>query len=172
MVTAAIAKAVDVIPGLHLRTTPEGESLGLDEVEVRLYLIFHVTYHIIFCNRSASLQTTTSRCGETTLTGLASGLWLERRPKCQRWLTPIPTEIPSHSQPRNSRFIARAKRTHHSSWLRKRPWTRLYLKSQLGPSKNPPGREREVGRKGNNIPLVGNWMRSFTPVFKFSRMLC
>lgn len=33
-VTAIIAKAVDLIPGLHLKTTPEGESLGLDEVEV------------------------------------------------------------------------------------------------------------------------------------------
>ncbi|KAG6371600.1 ammonium transporter [Boletus reticuloceps] len=32
--TAAIAKAIDLIPGLHLRTTPEGESLGLDEVEI------------------------------------------------------------------------------------------------------------------------------------------
>ena len=34
VVTAIIAKAIDVIPGLHLKTTPEGESLGLDEVEV------------------------------------------------------------------------------------------------------------------------------------------
>jgi len=34
VVTAIIAKAVDLIPGLHLKTTPEGESLGLDEVEV------------------------------------------------------------------------------------------------------------------------------------------
>jgi len=34
VVTAIIAKVVDTIPGLHLRTTPEGESLGLDEVEI------------------------------------------------------------------------------------------------------------------------------------------
>ncbi|KAN0100945.1 Ammonium transporter AmtB-like domain containing protein [Tylopilus felleus] len=34
VVTAAIAKVVDMIPGLHLKTTPEGESLGLDEVEI------------------------------------------------------------------------------------------------------------------------------------------
>ncbi|KAG9314695.1 ammonium transporter [Chiua virens] len=32
--TAIIAKAIDIIPGLHLKTTPEGESLGLDEVEI------------------------------------------------------------------------------------------------------------------------------------------
>lgn len=40
--TAALAKAVDMIPGLHLKTTPEGESLGLDEVEVRPCSLFHV----------------------------------------------------------------------------------------------------------------------------------
>ncbi|KAF8442128.1 ammonium transporter [Boletus edulis BED1] len=34
VVTAAIAKAIDFIPGLHLKTTPEGEGLGLDEVEI------------------------------------------------------------------------------------------------------------------------------------------
>ncbi|KAI6136961.1 ammonium transporter [Pisolithus sp. B1] len=32
--TAIIAKAIDMIPGLHLKTTPEGESAGLDEVEI------------------------------------------------------------------------------------------------------------------------------------------
>lgn len=37
VVTALIAKAVDLVPGLHLKTTPEGESLGLDEVEVRVF---------------------------------------------------------------------------------------------------------------------------------------
>ena len=40
--TAAIAKAVDLIPGLHLKTTPEGESLGLDEVEVSSWSLFPV----------------------------------------------------------------------------------------------------------------------------------
>ena len=34
VVTALIAKCINAIPGLHLRTTPEGEKLGLDEVEV------------------------------------------------------------------------------------------------------------------------------------------
>lgn len=34
VVTAIIAKAVDSIPGLHLRNTAEAEKLGMDEVEV------------------------------------------------------------------------------------------------------------------------------------------
>jgi len=36
VVTAAIAKGIDMIPGLHLRGTPESEKLGMDEIEVRL----------------------------------------------------------------------------------------------------------------------------------------
>ena len=36
--TAMIAKAIDTIPGMSLRCTPEGEMLGMDEVEVsRIY---------------------------------------------------------------------------------------------------------------------------------------
>lgn len=34
VVTALIAKAVDMIPGLQLRSTAEGERLGMDEVEI------------------------------------------------------------------------------------------------------------------------------------------
>jgi len=34
VVTAVIAKAVDSIPGLHLRSTAEAEKLGMDEVEI------------------------------------------------------------------------------------------------------------------------------------------
>jgi Amt family ammonium transporter len=34
VVTAIITKSIDMIPGLHLRTTEEGESLGMDDVEV------------------------------------------------------------------------------------------------------------------------------------------
>ncbi|KAG8220137.1 ammonium transporter [Butyriboletus roseoflavus] len=34
VVTTTIAKAIDMIPGLHLKTNPEGENLGLDEVEI------------------------------------------------------------------------------------------------------------------------------------------
>lgn len=43
VVTALIVKCVDCIPGLHLRTTAEGEKLGLDEVEVSL-IIFLMLY--------------------------------------------------------------------------------------------------------------------------------
>lgn len=35
VMTAFVAKVIDMIPGLHLRSTPEGEMLGMDEVEVR-----------------------------------------------------------------------------------------------------------------------------------------
>lgn len=34
VVTALIAKGINIVPGLHLRTTAEGEKLGLDEVEI------------------------------------------------------------------------------------------------------------------------------------------
>jgi Amt family ammonium transporter len=34
IMTAIIAKGVDLIPGLHLRSSPEAEKLGTDEVEV------------------------------------------------------------------------------------------------------------------------------------------
>ncbi|PFH54744.1 hypothetical protein AMATHDRAFT_286 [Amanita thiersii Skay4041] len=34
VLTAIIAKLVDLIPGLHLRNTPEAERLGMDEVEI------------------------------------------------------------------------------------------------------------------------------------------
>lgn len=37
-VTAALAKIIDMIPGLKLRSTPEDECLGMDEVEVRSFL--------------------------------------------------------------------------------------------------------------------------------------
>lgn len=33
VMTALVAKTVDLIPGLQLRSTPEGEMLGMDEVE-------------------------------------------------------------------------------------------------------------------------------------------
>jgi ammonium transporter, Amt family len=36
VVTAVIAKSIDLIPGLNLRSTPEAESLGMDESEVSL----------------------------------------------------------------------------------------------------------------------------------------
>lgn len=34
VVSALLAKAIDIIPGLHLRSSEEGEALGMDEVEV------------------------------------------------------------------------------------------------------------------------------------------
>jgi len=43
VMTALVAKAVDLIPGLKLRSSPEGEMLGMDEVEVRSRLLFTCT---------------------------------------------------------------------------------------------------------------------------------
>lgn len=37
VVTALLAKAMDTIPGLQLRSTAEGERLGMDEVEVNIF---------------------------------------------------------------------------------------------------------------------------------------
>ncbi|KAF9569850.1 ammonium transporter [Agrocybe pediades] len=34
VMTAVVAKIIDIIPGLGLRSTPEGEMLGMDEVEI------------------------------------------------------------------------------------------------------------------------------------------
>jgi Amt family ammonium transporter len=39
--TAFIAKCVDLIPGLRLRSTPEAEKLGMDEIEVCALIIYH-----------------------------------------------------------------------------------------------------------------------------------
>jgi Amt family ammonium transporter len=40
VVTALIAKTIDMIPGLHLRSSEEGESLGMDEMEVCRFIGF------------------------------------------------------------------------------------------------------------------------------------
>ncbi|KAI6032079.1 ammonium transporter [Pisolithus microcarpus] len=52
-VTAIIAKAIDMIPGLQLRTTPEGESVGLDEVEIGEYANDYVEVRRHFYDLSA-----------------------------------------------------------------------------------------------------------------------
>lgn len=41
VVTAVIAKAIDLIPGLALRATPEMESIGMDDAQVRLRFPHH-----------------------------------------------------------------------------------------------------------------------------------
>lgn len=35
VMTAVIAKGIDLVPGLQLRNTPEAEKVGMDEVEVK-----------------------------------------------------------------------------------------------------------------------------------------
>lgn len=46
VVTALIAKTIDMIPGLQLRISEEGESLGVDEMEVSSLMDFdgHINY--------------------------------------------------------------------------------------------------------------------------------
>lgn len=39
VMTALIAKGIDMIPGLKLRTSPEGEILGIDETDVSTLLL-------------------------------------------------------------------------------------------------------------------------------------
>ena len=48
VMTALVAKTVDLIPGLKLRSSPEGEMLGMDEVEVCSVLPFSCTLTRIF----------------------------------------------------------------------------------------------------------------------------
>lgn len=48
VMTALAAKAVDLIPGLKLRSTPEGEAVGMDEVEVRVTFAFYDIIEILY----------------------------------------------------------------------------------------------------------------------------
>lgn len=48
VMTALVAKTVDLIPGLKLRSSPEGEMLGMDEVEVSSVFPFTRTSTQIF----------------------------------------------------------------------------------------------------------------------------
>ena len=61
VVTAFVAKVIDMIPGLQLRSTPEGEMLGMDEVEVR-FPVALTLYEAHLCNRSESSRQITSSC--------------------------------------------------------------------------------------------------------------
>lgn len=38
VVTALLAKTLDMIPFFHLRASPEDEALGMDDTQVRVYL--------------------------------------------------------------------------------------------------------------------------------------
>lgn len=78
VVTALIAKGVDFIPGLKLRSTPEAEHLGMDEVEVcdklssdhrptcSTFDMTAVNFPFYFC-RSANSRATTSKSEGTSL---------------------------------------------------------------------------------------------------------
>lgn len=79
VVTALLAKCVDLIPGLHLRSTLEAEKLGMGEVEVRRLEIMLRCVVVTSC-RSGNSQATTSRSEETLLpdfwhTTLSPSMW-------------------------------------------------------------------------------------------------
>ena len=73
IVTAIIAKAIDLIPGLALRATPEMELIGMDDAQVRLRFSHDSralrTILTRAHGRSASSRRTTSKCAGTTPTG-------------------------------------------------------------------------------------------------------
>lgn len=64
VMTAIVAKAIDSIPGLKLRTSPEGEILGMDETEVCHFSIISSSPILLILSipppRSESLQQTIS----------------------------------------------------------------------------------------------------------------
>lgn len=47
VMTALLAKAIDMVPGLHLRGTPEEERVGMDEIEVSLRLLSSIVALLI-----------------------------------------------------------------------------------------------------------------------------
>jgi len=69
VITALLAKGVDLIPGLHLRSTPEAEELGMDEIEVRRLIVSSDSVAVVMtCCRLGNSQATISRCEETSQT--------------------------------------------------------------------------------------------------------
>ena len=46
VVTALLAKAVDMIPGMHLRASEEAEHRGMDDDQVSLFLPFPLPYFL------------------------------------------------------------------------------------------------------------------------------
>lgn len=71
VMTALIAKAIDIIPGLGLRAPGEAEHIGMDDFQVS------ITFHNLIClndpkphlGRSENLLVITSKSDETTMIG-------------------------------------------------------------------------------------------------------
>lgn len=68
VMTALLAKGIDIIPGLKLRNNAKGEELGMDEVEVRCLLNSHRQSDLLVF-RLESLRPTTLRPAATTYHG-------------------------------------------------------------------------------------------------------
>ncbi|KAG6857604.1 hypothetical protein H0H87_010172 [Tephrocybe sp. NHM501043] len=58
VVTAIIAKAVDCIPGLHLRNTPEAEKRGMDEIEIGEFASDYIEIRRDFTDGAAPFDST------------------------------------------------------------------------------------------------------------------
>ncbi|KAG6891089.1 hypothetical protein C0995_014179 [Termitomyces sp. Mi166 len=58
VVTAILAKAVDCIPGLHLRNTPEAEKRGMDEIEIGEFASDYIEIRRDFTDGAAPFDST------------------------------------------------------------------------------------------------------------------
>ncbi|KAF9458740.1 ammonium transporter [Collybia nuda] len=58
VVTALIAKFVDLVPGLHLRNTPEAEKLGMDEIEIGEFASDYIEIRRDFTDGAAPFDST------------------------------------------------------------------------------------------------------------------
>jgi Amt family ammonium transporter len=63
VVTALIAKAIDLIPGLHLRCTPEAEKRGMDEIEIGEFASDYIEIRRDFTDGAAPFDSTEGRKG-------------------------------------------------------------------------------------------------------------
>lgn len=80
VVTAVLAKTLDSIPFLRLRSTSEEEALGMDDVQVRAYSSFCAAAELTAYRRLANLRRTTSKCAATIQTG---------RQRTRAWRLPL-----------------------------------------------------------------------------------
>jgi len=58
VVTALLAKLVDIVPGLHLRNTPEAEKRGMDEIEIGEFASDYIEIRRDFTDGAAPFDST------------------------------------------------------------------------------------------------------------------
>ncbi|KAG6812063.1 hypothetical protein H0H92_004594 [Tricholoma furcatifolium] len=72
VVTAILAKVVDLIPGLHLRNTPEAEKRGMDEIEIGEFASDYIEIRRDFTDGAAPFDSTSGK-GEFIYPHVAAG---------------------------------------------------------------------------------------------------